>query len=339
MINHLKHLRIFVLLTILAACSDDNDQVELPTQKVIFLKGDTTYPEGISINPITGELYVTGYGDGSVQKVSNDHSSSYLIEPGTYGNFQNVGIELDISRNRMWVCQIHFSTGLSRIGIFSLEGELEKTIDVPETSFPHFLNDVIVDDDGNAYVTDSFGPQIWKVPVDLSEMSIWVSDERFINSFDFFNLNGLTFTPDNKYIIATSDDIGGEGDLFRIDLSTKEVLAVEVEAESFSGFFFGGDGIVFENNQNLLLFSYFQGITRANFSNDYSSCTVTKADQHSELFADYVADFPTTGKTYNGDLYLVLGQLDHIVPGLDENDYGKLPEPFYLVKTPLTLIQ
>lgn len=90
-----------------------------------------------------------------------------------------------------------------------------------------FADDVAVDAEGNAYVTDVKGNKIWKVGVDGNVISIITSPLFTPKEWHktFVGLNGIVYHPDGFLIVIHTFS----GNLFKIDLKNgEEVKVIEV---------------------------------------------------------------------------------------------------------------
>ena len=87
-----------------------------------------------------------------------------------------------------------------------------------------FADDVAVDAEGNAYVTDAKGNKIWKVGVEGKLISIirnplFTSKEWYKN---LVGLNGIVYHPDGFLIVIHTFS----GNLFKIDLTKGEEVKI-----------------------------------------------------------------------------------------------------------------
>jgi hypothetical protein len=147
-------------------------------------------------------------------------------------------------------------------------------------------------------------------------------------------LNGLTITPDNKYLIASvmNRTIKGGGTLVRVNIATKAVSAVKLKDDEATKSFSGSDGMFFYNGQMLMVnvFSSAGAIFTAKFNGDYSEASLTIRNKFQSVY-----DRPTASAIRSGKLYTVNSQLNHII---DDKD-GKLNTPpvlpFKVVAVPL----
>jgi sugar lactone lactonase YvrE len=93
----------------------------------------------------------------------------------------------------------------------------------PGPDFPPLPNDVVFDDDGNAYVTDSLQATIFRYGPGGGVPTIWLQDAAFLGSGPIpFGPNGIRLDPDrqNLYMVATTSPTNpGLGTIYRIPLN------------------------------------------------------------------------------------------------------------------------
>ncbi len=307
--------------------------------EAIALQGNQVFPEGI-INLPSNDLLVGGFGDGSIQKIDSKNNVSYFSKPGENGMVIAVGFALDKKNNRLWVANFNFKTASGNPGsqfkVFDYTtGKLLKTI--PEKFIEGaFFNEVILDVSGNAYVSNTFGPNLYTTSFESTDATVFVADNLLKNPSPDqpFGLNGLTITPDNKYLIASvmNRTIKGGGTLVKVNIATKEVIPIKLKDDEATKSFSGSDGMFFYNGQLMMVnvYSSAGAIFSAKFNKDYSEAALTIRDKFQSAY-----DRPTASAIRNGKLYTVNSQLNHII---DDKD-GKLNTPpilpFKVVGVPL----
>lgn len=328
-------LALFAITTLLSPfASAQKTDVEY-----INLLGNTLFPEGIHALP-NGDLLVGGFGDGSIQRINSKKEISYFSKSGENGMSIAVGMATDKKSNRLWVANFNFKTASGKPGsnlkVFDLtSGKLLKTI--PENYIEGvFFNEVTIDEQANIYVSNTFGPQIYTARFDNNAATIFVESELLSNPAPDqpFDLNGLTITPDNQYLIASVMDRldAGDGKLVRIHLSTKEVTAIELKGDAAVKAFAGSDGMFFHHQILYMVNVYSKAgaIVTATFNKDYSIATLVLHPAFNNIY-----DRPTASAILNGRLYTVNSQLNHIIDDAD----GKLNTPptlpFKVVSIPL----
>ena len=93
---------------------------------------------------------------------------------------------------------------------------------VPGPDFPPIPNDVVFDDDGNAYVTDSLQATIFRYGPGGGAPTIWFQSPLFVGSGPIpFGPNGIRLDPDREFVYmvsTTSPTNPGLGIIYRLPL-------------------------------------------------------------------------------------------------------------------------
>lgn len=181
------------------------------------------YPEGIEHDPRTGEMLLGSIRQGKVVVVAADGTVRTLVDDARLRSV--VGIRVDAARNRLLVTNSDYgvaerSTEADRfktaaLGIYDLtSGKPIHYVDLSglRPAERRFVNDLAVDGDGNAYVTDSLAAAIYKV-TPAGGASLFLADDRFRG--EGFNLNGIQVHKDGYLLVAMKS----VGTLFRVPLA------------------------------------------------------------------------------------------------------------------------
>jgi len=271
----------------------------------IEFKAPSAYPEGITCNEKTGEFFVSSMRHGTVGVVKDGKYKPFARDAQL---ISSVGMHVDAERGRLLVCVsdpgVSEKTSpktqkkLARLIAFDLKsGKRKSSVDlntlVPEGE--HFCNDFAIDADGNAYVTDSFSPVIYKVDPTF-KASVFLKDDKFKGQG--FGLNGVVHHKDGFLIVAKSDD----GTLWKISekgAPVPEEIKVSEKLVNADGLVLspGGDLIVIQNENH-----------RAARLKSTDGWKTAKVDKTVAL----EAAFPTTA-VYAGDkLYVDLSHLNEL---------------------------
>lgn len=82
---------------------------------------------------------------------------------------------------------------------------------------PPIPNDMVFDDKGTAYVTDSTQATIWRVPTGGGTPTIWFQDLRLASPY--IGVNGVRIDPSGQYLYASvTTDLEGMGRIYRLPL-------------------------------------------------------------------------------------------------------------------------
>jgi sugar lactone lactonase YvrE len=225
-----------------------------PRPSAYVVPGPAVFPEGVAFQPSTGAFFVTSTGDGTIFRghVSEPMTEIWLAG-GEGGRTTAIGLEVDDTRL--------YVAGGNTGRVFVFDTETKATLGAFETGAGGFLNDIATTKSGDAFVTDSARPILWRVPADLSTVEPWLDFTGTPAEYGpGFNLNGIVATPDGKYLIVSK---GNTSQLFRIDLATKEVVEIVTDEPT------GGDGLQLQGET---LYAIVRGgILKVLLSDDYSS--------------------------------------------------------------------
>ncbi len=180
----------------------------LPEQVILHALG--LFPEAVAWDAARDRFLVTSVTRGTVTAVRDDGSHE-LFSDGAGLTSANA-VVLDATRGRLLVAGGDFHAALDpsrpgevKLAIYDLaSGERTHLIDlaVQSPSGRHLGNGVTVDQDGNAYVTDTLSPVIYRVTPD-GIAGILVTDPRFDAAGDF-GLNGIQYHPGGFLLVAMS---------------------------------------------------------------------------------------------------------------------------------------
>jgi len=275
----------------------------------IQFKAPTAYPEGVAHNDKTGDFYVSSMRHGTVGLVKPD---------GTYKAFakdslliSSVGMHADPDRNRLLVCVsdpgVSEKTSpktqkkLARLVAFDLKtGKRQKSVDLDKVAPAggnHFCNDIAIDGEGNAFVTDSFSPIIYRVDPAF-KATVFATSDAFKG--EGFGLNGIVHHKDGYLIAVKMND----GSLFKIDEKDGKAIT-PIAADKVvngDGLVLLGDALaVIQNGES-------HKLTKLKSSDGWKTAKVEKT-------TPLDADFPTTGVAVDGKLYVLMSHLGELFSG------------------------
>jgi sugar lactone lactonase YvrE len=277
--------------------------------KLYLLPEDARYPEGIAAENKSGTFYVSSIVDGSIYRgnVRNEQVEPFL-PGGEDGRTQAIGLALD--DGRLYVA----GGGTARVFVYDTSGEA--LIRSFEAQGAGFLNDVTVNPrSGDAYITDSLVPTLWRVPAEEvtnsptpGELEPWLdltgTPIEYVQGE--FNLNGIVATPGGRYLLTIQTNTGK---LYRIDTRTKRVTRVDVDGAKLTN----GDGLVLRGHTLYVVRNQNELITKVLLGDRFASGRAKGNTSAPSL------DFPTTGALVRGRLLVVNSQFDEGGPagGMD----------------------
>lgn len=272
---------VLLLTALLAsACSDDDDDAATPAppDTVAFTQAGL-YPEGVQYDATDGRFFVSSQTRGAIGQVKDD---------GTYAPFADdaalvstIGMRLDDSRNRLLVAVSDPGYNAARTtpatqrrlaGLASFNRSTGQRLAYTDLGAlrpgqNHFANDIAVDAQGNAYVTDSFAPIIYKVDAQ-GVATVLVENALLAAPAGAFGLNGIVYHPDGYLLVAKSN----EGAVFKVPLANPAALSRVTLPQALTG----ADGMLLQDNNTLQVVTNAQAkVYRLASSDNWASATLT----------------------------------------------------------------
>jgi sugar lactone lactonase YvrE len=271
----------------------------------IDFKAPLAYPEGVAYNEKTGDFFVSSIRKGTIGTFKAD---------GKYREFakdpllvSSVGLHADPERGRLLACVsdpgVSLKTSpktqrkLARLLAFDLKtGKRLKAVELQSLAEgDHFCNDLAVDGAGNVYLTDSFGPNVYKVDADY-KASLFLKNAVFTGTG--FNLNGIVHHKDGFLILGKSSD----GTLWKVsEKDPTQVAAIEL-SEKLPNV----DGLILMDAGDLLAIqNENHRVSRVKSTDGWKTAKVEKSVMTEP-------NFPTTGVQVGAKVYVLLSRLNEL---------------------------
>jgi len=213
----------------------------------VFTLNPSTHgnPEGIAYDSRSNAFFVGATGDGTIYRGRLDRSTATEFIPGAQGK-SAVGVK--VADGMLYVAG--GSTGT--ISVYSITAR--RLVASFETGAGGFLNDLVVTNSGDVFVTDSFRPTLWHVTsaqvaagggtpegISVGPEIAYVAGQ--------FNLNGIVALKGGKQLVVVQT---ATGKLFRIDLkgsapSGRAIHEIAVEP------LVGGDGLLLDGGRLIVI--------------------------------------------------------------------------------------
>lgn len=274
------------------------------SQNIVF-NSNELYPEGLAYNTKEKVFYVSSLHYGKIGKVNTKGDYTEFITDSEL--VSTIGIHLNRRQNLLYVCVsdpgVAVNTNaatqmkLAKVIVFDVEtGNRKFVADLGALNAKggNFANDLGFDTKGNAYVTNSASPIIYKINT-KGEASIFATSDNWKK--EGFNLNGIVSHPNGYLIVVQSNT----GELYKVSLKNpKEITKVKTDL------FLGGDGLILNGKNELVVISNSRKeVYKINSTDDFATATLTKTEA-TEL------EFPTTGVYVNGKYYILNAKLNEI---------------------------
>jgi hypothetical protein len=200
------------------------------------------FPETALFDPQTQHLLVGSVRQGAVFSITRDGKSTPLVTDERLCSV--LGIAADWKRRRLFALNTELGVALRRcapsrnvaaVGVYDLDsGAALNYVSLADlsTAPEHLANAIALDEQGNAYISDSFAGAVYRLDVE-GHASLFAKNGQFLGPG--IGLNGLVVHPRGYLLVVKKSD----GALFRIPLaSPKDVTRV-----ALSSALFGADGI------------------------------------------------------------------------------------------------
>lgn len=214
----MRHHAFFLASAVLlAACSPEPEAPAsapaapaAPRGTVITAERGGFIPEGVEYDQANGRFLTGSLAEGTIFMIERDGSVMPFIRDSDL--VSSVGIEADEPRDRLLVTNSDRAAfggdaaGQAKLGVFNLTtGERLAMVDLGAAlgapAPKYFANDVTVDGEGNAYVTDTMNNVVYKVTPDYQASVL----HRFTGLPEGAAVNGIVYH-DNGYLLVVAGE-------------------------------------------------------------------------------------------------------------------------------------
>ncbi|MFJ3928000.1 SMP-30/gluconolactonase/LRE family protein [Streptomyces sp. NPDC090022] len=260
------------------------------------LPGAKVYPEGITTDRRTGDVYVGSYADGTVYRARpGSRRAEVFLAAGTDGRDTANGLTVD-PQGRLWVTDS--TTGVAvydtRTGARLAHFEATGTT-------PFFINDLTITPDGTAYLTDSLRGVIHRVTPELLAAGTGTLETAYDlhTAPGGLTLNGIVSDPGGRFLLAVDMTAGV---LHRVDLRTGAVSRVTLHGGDLTH----ADGLALSTDGATLRVAH-------NTTNTLTRWHLSRDGRHAHLvrtLTDPSLQIPTTLTHTRGRTLVVRSQFD-----------------------------
>ena len=188
------------------------------------LRDRSLHIESVTLDPASGSFYLGSVHKRKIVSVDKSGQTKDFTTSGQDGLTAVLGVRVAPKGKSLWACsspmqemQEYDSTAKSVVSQYELKtGHLLRQYHPTEKS-GHVFGDLILNSKGEVFVSDSKNNVIFKINEKAGTMNVFFSSE------EFWNLQGLAFSPDDRYLFI-SDYIKGP---FRLDTQTKELIKIK----------------------------------------------------------------------------------------------------------------
>jgi DNA-binding beta-propeller fold protein YncE len=158
--------------------------------------------EGLAADPETGALYIGSLNRHAILRIRPDGTWEDFIRPNQDGLAEPLGLTVDAATRTLWACS---NSNASR-AVFQFDLRTARLVHawkLPGNTEGHFLNDLALSPQGEAWVTDSRAGKLYRAAKGAAELAEVPAGRQFEGA------NGIAFAPGGKrlYISCFPDGI------------------------------------------------------------------------------------------------------------------------------------
>lgn len=175
----MKHPALALALTLClalftGACdNDDNDRK--PLLQRYELSSTDSVPEGVAFDPKKRHFYASSLQGGGITRVDASGRETFFRAPDFRATIG--GIKVDAAARRLWACASNVDDIDARVWLFDLRnGELLEEFFLGALFANASCNDLALDADGFAYVTDPQNTALYKLDPNSGEGEVFAND-------------------------------------------------------------------------------------------------------------------------------------------------------------------
>ncbi len=168
------------------------------------LPGNSVFPESVGLDPSTGDAYVGSLADGTLYRLpASGEAAEVWSEAGADERGSVAGVKID-PRGRLWAAGGYDGS----LSIYDVDEQaLLARLDVGAR--PSCVNDIAFAPGGDAYVTDSFVPTLFRVGAESLQLEPWIDlAEQGVPWAEGLNFNGIVLAPDGRHLVACQTTLG-----------------------------------------------------------------------------------------------------------------------------------
>lgn len=254
-------------------------------------------PENIAYDPKRESFFVGSTRKGKILRIDKQGKVSDFVAPRAHGLWMVIGMKVDAKRDVLWVNSSYGSNLENRETVdgrpaglfrFNLEdGALLGSYILNDPGTVHFLNDLVIRDNGDVYVTHGFdASQIYRFEQATQTFAPFLNGDK-----DFSFPNGITLSPDQGYLYVAHNQ-----GVSRIHIQSKERKLVK-NIPALQGI----DGLYWYQQQLVAFHSWDHRLVRY-FMDDagLESTGSETLEAHHPLFNN-----PSTGVVVGNQLYYI----------------------------------
>jgi sugar lactone lactonase YvrE len=259
-------------------------------------------PEGVAYDPASRSFFVGSTYERKIVRVAEGRPAVDFTAPMQDGLLGVVGMKVDAERGTLWAVSSHAGVnmpmatmgdqpeGSSAVHVYDVRsGRLLRRYRLAATPSPHFLNDLAIDQRGDAWVTDTVEGALYRAPLEGGAL------ERAVEFGDLGPPNGIALPPDGRAAFVAVP----EG-FVRVDLAARSARRLELSAGVDV---VGADGLAYADGALVAVEPWRKGAEVSLYRLSPDGARVLSRETllggHPEL------EQPTTGVVVGRDVYVI----------------------------------
>jgi len=225
----------------------------------IVLRDNDFFPEGITLDPVTNDLFIGSLFDGTIVKVPNGSLTPEIFADEIPNALTRgaVGLKVDNVNNLLWACDSTLDParpGATLTGLSLVDASVVVTHEFAGAN--DFCNDIAIDAAGNVFVTETVVGQV--LTIDAANVLTPNSLEVFVASAGIagnggFGANGLALTGGALFVANTTAGTIVRFDPAAADVAATEQIVVITEGDVANTVLSGPDGLLALSDTEVLV--------------------------------------------------------------------------------------
>jgi DNA-binding beta-propeller fold protein YncE len=232
-------LLVFLLVPASAALAWNRGDV----QRFATLPANALHPEGITVDPLNGDVYAAGFnpaGTGKAEIYVFSENGQYL-RTLTVTNSSSALLGLDFHPQTHALLVLDFGAG----NMLDVDPRTGAGTVVTSIGSAAGLNALTFDHDGNVYISGSFSGAVYKTGPSGGPATVWKQDALLTTAgFPPFGANGLQFNRNESALFVANT---GNDTVVKIANNGGTAGAASVFTESING----ADGLMLDEHDNV----------------------------------------------------------------------------------------
>jgi len=283
-----------------------------PLKDEYVLTDQTLVPESGSFDPTSRSFYVSSATRGSITRVGTDGTESIFFSAPSGEEWRSLGTIVDDTARRLWVCAQRLADETQEIWVFDLEsGVRELALDLANVEAGSTCNDIAVDGQGLAYISDSENPRVYRADADAATVETWANDPLLSpTGSGIFGGNGIAVSEDDRYVIVSKTSTGAPPRLLRIAREDPSNIAGLVTTPALEGF---ADGMSFLDGDLYIAMVGAGNVARLRSEDDWATAALLVEPPTPEVSVPGTS----TVRPAEGALYAIYSDITKVLTGLE----------------------